>query len=101
MTPALAQERRRLAAAAFRAVEAAGLAHVDCCVDRQTGTPYVSETNTLSGLTTTSMSPKLWEASGVPYRPRLDHVVQLALAWHQDRQRSRIAHDTRPLPPGS
>lgn len=97
----LAEELRRLAAAAFRAVEAAGLARVDFFVDRQTGAPYVNEINTLPGFTTVSMYPKLWEASGVPYSQLIDRLVQLALERHQDRQRSRTTYDAHQLPPGS
>lgn len=97
----LAQELRRLAVAAFQAIEAAGLARVDFFVDRQTGTPYVNEINTLPGFTATSMYPKLWEASGVPYSQLIDRLVQLAFERHQDRQRSRTTYDTLPLPPGT
>ncbi len=94
---ALAEALRRMAVVAFRAVDAAGLARVDFFVERQTGTPYVNEINTLPGFTTVSMYPKLWEASGLPYDQLIDRLVQLALERHQDRRRSRTTYDTRLL----
>ncbi|MBM3225846.1 MAG: D-alanine--D-alanine ligase [Candidatus Tectomicrobia bacterium] len=90
---ALAAELRQLAALAFRAVDAAGLARVDFFVERQTGTPYVNEINTLPGFTTVSMYPKLWEASGLPYAQLIDRLVQLALERHHDRRRSRTTYE--------
>jgi D-alanine-D-alanine ligase len=71
---AYAQE---LALAAFRAVDAAGLARVDFFVHE--GTLYLNEINTMPGFTTTSMYPKLWEASGVPYEALIARLVELAL----------------------
>jgi D-alanine-D-alanine ligase len=89
----LAEELRHMAARAFRAVEAAGLARVDFFVERQTGKPYVNEINTLPGFTTVSMYPKLWEASGISYGQLIDRLVHLALERHQDRRRSRTTYD--------
>ncbi len=93
----LAEELRRMAAVAFQAVEAAGLARVDFFVERQTLKAYVNEINTLPGFTTVSMYPKLWEASGLSYSQLIDRLVQLAVERHQDRQRSRTTYDVRAL----
>lgn len=68
---------RDLALAAFRAVDAAGLARVDFFLHG--GTLYLNEINTMPGFTTTSMYPKLWEASGVPYAALIARLVELAL----------------------
>ena len=97
IAPALADELRRMAVVAFRAVDAAGLARVDFFLEGQTGKPYVNEINTLPGFTTVSMYPKLWEASGLPYDQLIDRLVQLALERHQDRRRSRTTYDARLL----
>jgi D-alanine-D-alanine ligase len=35
------------------------------------------------------MYPKLWEASGLPYRQLLDRLIGLALAQHHERQRTK------------
>ncbi len=68
---------RELALAAFTAVDAAGLARVDFFL--QGGALYLNEINTMPGFTTTSMYPKLWEASGVPYGALIERLIALAL----------------------
>jgi D-alanine-D-alanine ligase len=92
ITAALADELRRMALVAFRAVDAAGLARVDFFVERHTEKPYINEINTLPGFTQVSMYPKLWEASGVSYTDLIDQLVQLAIERHQDRRRSRTTY---------
>ncbi len=72
-----ARRCRALALAAFRAVDAAGLARVDLFLHE--GTLYLNEINTMPGFTQTSMYPKLWEASGVPYTELIERLIRLAL----------------------
>ena len=72
----LAQECQELAIKAFRALDCAGLARVDFFYD---GKLYLNEINTMPGFTTTSMYPKLWEASGINYADLIRHLIQLAL----------------------
>jgi D-alanine-D-alanine ligase len=76
---AVAEEVRRLALAAFRAIDAAGMARVDFFYEEPSGRLYVNEINTIPGFTPISMYPKLWEASGVPYPKLVDRLVELAL----------------------
>ena len=89
ITPAQARRVRELAVAAFRAVECTGMARVDLFLERRSGKIYVNEINTIPGFTSISMFPKLWGASGVPYPKLIDRLIQLALARHQEKQRSR------------
>jgi len=35
------------------------------------------------------MYPKLWEASGLSYRALLDELIELALAQHREKQRTK------------
>jgi D-alanine-D-alanine ligase len=84
-------EVQRLAGAAFRAVDAAGMARVDFLVSRATAMIYLNEINTIPGFTTISMFAKLWEASGVPYPALVDRLIQLALERHADKQRLRTS----------
>jgi D-alanine-D-alanine ligase len=80
-------EVRRLAVAAFLAVECAGMARVDFFV-RTTGEVLLNEINTIPGFTQISMYPRLWEASGVPYPELIDRLVDLAVERHErDRKR--------------
>ena len=83
----LGAELRRIAVAAFEALEAEGLARVDFLVDRASGSPYVSELNSLPGFTEVSMFPRLWEATGLPYPALLDRLIELALERHQQKSR--------------
>ena len=70
---------RDLAARAFDAVGCEGLARVDFFVmpDRSL---IVNEINTMPGFTPTSMFPRMWAASGLPYPELVDRLLQLALA---------------------
>ena len=86
-----AGEVRDLAAEAFRAVEAAGMARVDFLLPADGGRVYVNEVNTIPGFTTISMYAKLWEASGLSYGALLDRLIALALARHAAKQRLRTS----------
>ncbi len=87
--PTTTQEIRRLGVAAFRAVDACGLARVDFFVERATGRVLVNEINTMPGFTSISMYPRLWEVSGLPFDALLDRLVTLALERHCARARLR------------
>ena len=84
-----AQELRRLAVGAFRALELSGLARVDFFLERGSGHIFINEVNTMPGFTQISMYPKLWEASGVPYPKLLDRLIELALERQLEKQRNR------------
>jgi D-alanine-D-alanine ligase len=71
------EEVRRLAVDTFVRVGCAGLARVDFFVED--GRVLVNELNTMPGFTATSVYPKLWEASGVPFPELCDRLVHLAL----------------------
>jgi D-alanine-D-alanine ligase len=82
---------QRLAVAAFRAVDGAGMARVDFLMAGATGDLFVNEVNTIPGFTTISMYPKLWEASGLPYSALLDRLIGLALERHAEKQQLRTS----------
>ena len=82
---------RRLSVAAFRAIDAAGLARVDFLLSRDTGAIYVNEINTMPGFTNISMYSKMWEASGVDYPALVDRLIQLALERHAEKQKLRTS----------
>jgi D-alanine-D-alanine ligase len=86
--PALAAELRRLAVAAFRAIDAAGLARVDFFLEDEDRI-WVNEINTIPGFTRTSAYPRLWEASGLPYPKLIDRLIELALERHANRKGRR------------
>ncbi|RMD81217.1 MAG: ATP-grasp domain-containing protein, partial [Chloroflexi bacterium] len=69
-----------LAKRAFQAIDGTGLARVDFLLDREQGTLWLNEVNTMPGFTPISMYAKMWEASGLPYPQLLDRLIELALA---------------------
>lgn len=83
-----AEEIRRLAVAAYKAIDCAGMARVDFFLERQTGQIWVNEVNTIPGFTSISMYPKLWEASGLPYPALIDRLIELALERKAERDRT-------------
>jgi D-alanine-D-alanine ligase len=88
LPPETADEIRRMAVTAFKAVDCAGMARVDFFVEKGTGRIYLNEINTIPGFTSISMYPKLWEASGLPYSKLVDRLVDLALERKADRDRT-------------
>ena len=98
LTKAQAKKFQDFAVRAFRAIEGAGMSRVDFFLDRRTGKIYVNEINTIPGFTSISMYPKLWEASGISYRKLIDRLIQLALARHADKQRTKYSIE---LPKGA
>ncbi len=85
------QEVQRMAVAAFRAIDAEGMARVDFFYrDGREDGLVLNEINTIPGFTEVSMYPKLWEVSGLPYGRLIDRLVELALERHErNRKRGR------------
>jgi len=86
LSATLAAEFQRLAIAAFRAIDVAGLARVDFFLDEDDRI-WVNEINTIPGFTRFSAYPRLWEASGLPYRALVDRLIALALERHAQKRR--------------
>ena len=86
-----ADQIRRMAIEAFRAVDCAGMARVDFLLSRRDGAIFVNEINTIPGFTTISMYSKMWAASGIPYGELLDRLIALALERHGSRQQLRTS----------
>ena len=74
----VADEVRRLSASAFESLSCEGLARVDFFLLAD-GRLVVNEINTMPGFTPTSMFPRMWAASGMPYPELVDRLLQLAL----------------------
>jgi D-alanine-D-alanine ligase len=89
---------QKLAIRAFQALDCAGMARVDFFLERKTSRIYLNEINTIPGFTSISMYPKLWEATGVPFRELIDRLIQLGLAAHEQKKRTKFSIE---LPAGS
>jgi D-alanine-D-alanine ligase len=89
---------RKMAIAAFRACDCAGLARVDFLMEpavkakkNKKAKPariYLNEINTMPGFTSISMYPKLWEATGLPYKKLIDKLIALATERHREKQQT-------------
>ncbi|HMP38775.1 MAG TPA: D-alanine--D-alanine ligase family protein [Roseiflexaceae bacterium] len=64
---------------AFAAIDGSGLARVDFLLDRNDGTLYLNEINTMPGFTPVSMYAQMWQASGMSYAQLVDRLIALAL----------------------
>ena len=73
-----AEEVRKAAIKAFKAIDGKGLSRVDFFVENGTGKIYINEINTLPGFTNISMYPKLFEEKGLKYSELLDRLIELA-----------------------
>lgn len=79
-----AGELRRVARAAYEAIDAAGMARVDFFLERDSGRLLLNEINTIPGFTSTSVYSRLWAASGLPYENLLDRLIALALERYRE-----------------
>jgi D-alanine-D-alanine ligase len=92
VSPETAGQIQDLALKTFRALGCEGMARIDFFL-RPDGGLLVSEVNTIPGFTNISMYPKLWEASGVPYKELLDRLIQLAIERFQRDRALRTSYD--------
>jgi D-alanine-D-alanine ligase len=104
LTAAQSRQIRSMAIAAFRACDCAGLARVDFLMEptpppnpkSKTKTKpkepaiYLNEINTMPGFTSISMYPKLWAATGLPYKDLIDRLISLALERHREKQQTQF-----------
>jgi D-alanine-D-alanine ligase len=94
---AVAERIQRLAVAAFRAIDGAGMARVDFFVEAEgagEATVWLNEINTIPGFTSISMYPKLWEASGLAYPDLIERLLDLAMERYEaERGRSIAARE--------
>jgi D-alanine-D-alanine ligase len=98
LSEAESRQIRKMAIAAFRACDCAGLARVDFLIEpavkakknkkARAARIYLNEINTMPGFTSISMYPKLWEATGIPYKQLIDRLITLAAERHHEKQQT-------------
>ena len=76
---------REMAVRAFKAVDGAGFARVDFFLGCDTNKLLLNELNTIPGLTDVSGFPKMWAASGLPFREVIDRLVELVAESREAR----------------
>lgn len=87
LTSEITEKVQSLAVKAYRAIDCAGMARVDFLLEKETDELYLSEVNTIPGFTSISMYPKLWEASGLPFKDLVDKLIELALERKAEKDR--------------
>lgn len=87
LPPEVSDQVRGYSIAAFKAIDAAGLARVDFFYEETGRGVLVNEINTIPGFTTISMYPKLWEASGIAYPDLISRLLDLAQEKHARKPR--------------
>lgn len=75
---AVYERTKNTALDAHMAVGCSGASRVDLRIDKD-GTPYVLEVNTLPGMTTTSLLPKIAQSSGLSFKDLIEEIIRLAL----------------------
>jgi D-alanine-D-alanine ligase len=78
---ALTEQIQTNAAAAFEAVDAAGVARVDSFLNERTGQSWVMEINTTPG----SFSFYLWEATGLSFPDLMEELIDIAFEGQRAR----------------
>jgi D-alanine-D-alanine ligase len=94
LSRAESRQIRDMAVAAFRACDLAGLARVDFLMEPDGRRRiYLNEVNTLPGFTQISMYPKLWEATGIPYKDLITRLIELALERQSEKSRTTYSRE--------
>jgi D-alanine-D-alanine ligase len=95
LTKAEEKAIRAMAIAAFKACDCAGLARVDFlmapAVRGKKSEIVLNEVNTMPGFTSISMYPKLWAASGLPYKQLIDRLIALGVERHREKLETRFS----------
>jgi D-alanine-D-alanine ligase len=92
----LTKQVQENAVAAFKAVDAAGVARVDAFVNEDNADTWVMEINTTPG----SFAFYLWEATGVPFDELLGTTIDIALATQRAKNDLMFTFDSGMLEAG-
>jgi D-alanine-D-alanine ligase len=87
----VARRIRDYAIRAFGCARCEGFARVDFFWEPKKDMLLVNEINTIPGLTSMSMFPKLWEASGRPFPQVVQHLLDHALSRHERKAKLEAA----------
>lgn len=72
------KEVQEMAIKTFKVLCLEGMSRVDFFLSEKHGL-LINEVNTIPGFTSISMYPKLWEASGVPFKELVNRLLELAI----------------------
>ena len=77
---------RKTACAAYKVLDATGLARVDFFIDKDTKAVYLNEINTMPGFTSISMFPKMCEAAGLEFKALVKLLLDEAIEKYKSKQ---------------
>jgi D-alanine-D-alanine ligase len=66
------------------------MARVDFFLETESGRLWINEINTIPGLTSISMFPRMWAHEGLAFPALIDRLIELALERHRERRRTRF-----------
>jgi D-alanine-D-alanine ligase len=72
------ERTKEMALTAYRELGCSGASRVDFIVD-EGGSPYILEVNTIPGMTSTSLLPKIAQDAGLGYKELIEEMIRLAL----------------------
>ncbi|MBP5603203.1 MAG: D-alanine--D-alanine ligase [Treponema sp.] len=78
---------RKTACAAYKVLDATGLARVDFFIDKDSKAVYLNEINTMPGFTQISMFPKMCNAAGLKFEALVDLLIKEAVARYEAKQK--------------
>lgn len=84
---------QELAVKTFKALGCSGVARIDFLNDKESGTLFVNEINTIPG----SLAFYLWEAAGVKFDALLDRMIDLAFKRQRERQALTFTYESNIL----
>ncbi|MBU6501132.1 MAG: D-alanine--D-alanine ligase [Patescibacteria group bacterium] len=93
LPPETMENVRNLAVKTFQTLCCEGMARVDLFL-KEDGKLLVNEINTIPGFTKISMYPKLWEASGLPYKKLIDKLITLAIQRFDREKKLRTVYES-------
>ncbi|MBI4847794.1 MAG: D-alanine--D-alanine ligase [Nitrospirae bacterium] len=73
------EKAKDIALKAHKALGCAGASRVDLRIDEGTRVPYILEVNTLPGMTTTSLLPKIAKSAGMSFSDLIEEIIRLGL----------------------
>lgn len=85
--PAIAQKAQELSIRAHQALFLSGYSRTDMILSGQD--IFVLETNTIPGMTATSLYPQSAQAAGLPFSELLDRLIDLAISEHETKKLRR------------
>lgn len=73
------EHAKEMALKAYLALGCSGASRVDFIVDEKDNTPYILEVNTLPGMTTTSLLPKIAGSAGLSFNDLIEEILKHAV----------------------